>query len=726
MTLGLYDDQIKQRIKSDRESFSRSFFSLAGSVMGNVPLQEAEDGILAKNAMEEILKYYRIPIPELPNENYDIAKQLKYYSVRSGLAKRKIRLSGDWYNHTYGAILAKLSGENSPYIALTPTKAGGYSFFNPLTGKKERVTAKTPLEDFGYCFYKPFPKTALKVRDFIKVIISSVEVRDFLWLGLAMLFSTLVGMTTPFITEQLFGNVIEIGQLSVLFAAAAVLVGAGISSMIISIVRAEAQARIGQKARTNVAAAMFMRILSLKAEFFRDKPSGELLSRMGASTGLCNILTGTLVVSLLTAVFSLIYVGQIFFFAPSLVLPALFVIALTVTLSLVTVFASMKHSRALMETSAKERGIAMSLLTGVSKLKLAGAEKRAFGKWAESYSKQAKLQYSPPFIVKFSGVFSVIVSGLSTLILYFAATKSGVTPAEYMAFNAAYGLAAGAFMQVTSMASSFTQIRSLTKTLEPILKELPETSEEGLIIDRISGAAELSNVSFRYSETMPLVLDNISLKIRPGQYLAICGKTGCGKSTLMRLLLGFETPQKGAIYYDGKDMAKLDKKSLRKAGMGVVMQNGSLFSGDIFSNIIISAPNLTMEDAWEAAEIAGIADDIRAMPMGMHTMISEGQGGVSGGQKQRLMIARAVAAKPKILMLDEATSALDNITQKHVSDSLRALKCTRIVIAHRLSTIKDCDRIIMLENGKIAEDGTYDELIAKDGAFADLVRRQQI
>jgi ABC-type bacteriocin/lantibiotic exporter with double-glycine peptidase domain len=430
--------------------------------------------------------------------------------------------------------------------------------------------------------------------------------------------------------------------------------------------------------------------------------------------------------SLLTALFSLVYIGQIFLFAPSLVLPAISVITITVTLYLVIIFASMKYGVEVMEASAKESGIAMSLITGVSKLKLAGAEKRAFGKWADSYAKQAKLQYSPPFIVKFGGVFTAVVMGLSTFILYFAATRSGVTPAQYMAFNAAYGLALGTVMQLTSMASDFTRIRSLQKILEPILKELPETSESGMIVDHISGGVELSNVSFRYAETLPLVLDKISLKIRPGQYLAICGATGCGKSTLMRLLLGFETPQKGAVYYDGKDMAKLDKKSLRKAVLGVVLQNGSLFSGTIYANIMISAPNLSMDDAWEAAQIAGIADDIRAMPMGMYTMLSEGQGGISGGQKQRLMIARAVASKPKILILDEATSALDNITQKQVADSLRTLKCTRIVIAHRLSTIKECDRIIMLDGGKIAEDGTYDELIAKNGAFADLVRRQQI
>jgi ABC-type bacteriocin/lantibiotic exporter with double-glycine peptidase domain len=244
-------------------------------------------------------------------------------------------------------------------------------------------------------------------------------------------------------------------------------------------------------------------------------------------------------------------------------------------------------------------------------------------------------------------------------------------------------------------------------------------------MSRLSGGIEINNVSFRYNENMPNVLTNIGLKIRSGQYIAIVGKTGCGKSTLMRLLLGFETPQRGAIYFDGQDIARLDLRSLRQ-NIGSVMQNGQLFSADIFSNIVVSAPWLSVQDAWQAAEMAGIADDIRAMPMGMHTMISEGSGGISGGQRQRLLIARAIVAKPRILIFDEATSALDNITQKHVSQALDSLRCTRIVIAHRLSTIRHCDRIIVLEDGCIKEDDSYDALIAKGGYFAELVKRQRL
>ena len=254
---------------------------------------------------------------------------------------------------------------------------------------------------------------------------------------------------------------------------------------------------------------------------------------------------------------------------------------------------------------------------------------------------------------------------------------------------------------------------------------MPEIAEEKQIVEKLTGSIELNNVTFAYKENMPNVLDGVSLKIRPGQYVAIVGKTGCGKSTLMRILLGFEKPQRGGVYFDGRNIERMDLKSLRRK-IGAVMQNSKLFSGDIYTNIVINDPRLSLDDAWEAAEMVGFAEDIKRMPMGMFTLISEGQGSVSVGQKQRLLIARAIAPKPKILLFDEATSALDNITQKIVSESLEKLKCTRIVIAHRLSTIRQCDRIIVLDKGHIIEDGTYDELIAKSGFFADLVERQRV
>ena len=283
----------------------------------------------------------------------------------------------------------------------------------------------------------------------------------------------------------------------------------------------------------------------------------------------------------------------------------------------------------------------------------------------------------------------------------------------------------GAFTSLAGVVRAAAQIRPYLDMTRPILEAEPEVAEDKEILTELAGRIELSGVRFRYSEGEPYVIDGMDLTIRAGDYVAIVGKSGCGKSTLVRLLLGFEKPEKGAIYYDGKDLAGFDLRSLRRR-IGAVTQDGSLFQEDVFSNITISAPHLSEADAWEAAEIAQIADDIRAMPLGMQTMISEGSGGISGGQRQRLMIARAVAPKPRVLIFDEATSALDNLTQKKVARALDSLDCTRIVIAHRLSTIKNCDRILYLEGGRIVEDGTYDELIAAGGPFAELVERQRL
>ena len=406
-----------------------------------------------------------------------------------------------------------------------------------------------------------------------------------------------------------------------------------------------------------------------------------------------------------------------------LVAPALAILLVTVVFSVVSSLAQMKISTEQMTLSGRESGMTYALITGIQKIKLAGAEKRAFARWGNLYAQSAKMTYDPPMFLKLNSVISLAISLTGTLVMYYMSVRAGLSVADYYAFNTAYGMVSGAFLSLAGIALSAAQIRPILTMVQPFFDAVPEVSDGKQVIERLSGGIELNNVSFRYNENMPLILDDLSLKIRPGQYVAIVGRTGCGKSTLLRLLLGFEKPQKGAIYYDGKDLERIDLRSLRRR-IGVVMQNGKLFQGDIYSNIVISAPWLSQQDAWEAAELTGIAEDIRRMPMGMNTVISEGSGGISGGQRQRLMIARAIAPKPKILMFDEATSALDNITQKKVSESLDRLKCTRIVIAHRLSTIKDADLILVMRDGDIVEQGTHDQLLAAGGFYADLYNSQ--
>ncbi|MBR4320456.1 MAG: ATP-binding cassette domain-containing protein, partial [Oscillospiraceae bacterium] len=412
-------------------------------------------------------------------------------------------------------------------------------------------------------------------------------------------------------------------------------------------------------------------------------------------------------------------------FAPALVIPSFIIILTTVIFSTISSVVQIQISKKQMELNAKESGMTYSMISGIQKIKLAGAEKRFFARWLNLYADSAELIYAPPTFIKVNSVITTAISLISNIILYFLAVDSGIDQSNYYAFTASYGAVMGAFSSLAGTALSVGRIKPILDMAKPFLETEPEVADNKEIITKISGNIELNNIYFRYHENAPYIVNNMSLKIHSGEYVAIVGKTGCGKSTLMRLLLGFEKPEKGAIYYDGKDLNRLDLSSLRRK-IGTVMQTGGLFQGDIYSNIVISAPHLTLEDAWEAAEKAGIAEDIRSMPMGMHTLISEGQGGISGGQKQRIMIARAIAPKPKILMFDEATSALDNKTQKQVSQALDAMGCTRIVIAHRLSTIKHCDRILVLDKGQIIEDGSYDELIAKGGYFAELVERQRL
>ena len=725
--MGWFDEQIKQRKRSDDALFEEAFVGIADAVLGS-KMSDAfkSDEAKAQNAIEEILKYYKVKSREVPDSVKNLEDRLEYLLRPHGIMRRRILLEKGWYSDAIGAILGSRT-DNGSVVAFIPHGFGGYAFFNTDSGKWEKLSAKNEslFEQEAICFYKPFPLKKLTLPDLARYILELVSTADLVLIGLAGLAVSLLGMLTPKLNSLLMGTVVNSGEVRLLAAIAIFMVCASVSQMLMQSVNSLLTGRINTKLTISVQAATMMRMLSLPPDFFKRYNSGDLSSRSGSIQSICSLLVSVVMNTGLTSLFSLMYVAQIFVYAPSLVIPALCIIAATLVFSLATTFFQTSINKRQMELSTKESGLSYALITGVQKIRLSGAEKRAFAKWSKLYAQQVEASYNPPLFLRANGSFSLIISLVGNIVMYYSAVKSGISVADYYAFNAAYGMVSGAFMSLAGIAITVAQFKPVLELAKPIMETVPEVSEGKVVISRLSGGIELNNISFRYNDTMPLVIDDLSLKIRPGQYVAIVGATGCGKSTLMRLMLGFERPQKGAVYYDGKDLSTIDLKSLRRK-IGVVMQNGKLFQGDIFSNITISAPSLTMDEAWKAAQMAGIAEDIRRMPMGMHTIISEGSGGVSGGQRQRLMIARAIAPQPKILMFDEATSALDNLTQKIVSDSLDSLKCTRIVIAHRLSTIRQCDRIIYLEKGKIVEDGTYEQLIAKNGKFAELVERQRL
>ncbi len=725
--MGWFDEQIRQRIERDERGFADAFVTMAGVIMGKrIFSKDASKSQFARAAADEILAYYHVPPnPDISGTD-DLDTQLDDLLRPAGIMRRTVDLTGDWWRDCVGPMLAETV--DGGVVALLPSGLFGYCYFDHALGKRIRINRKTNenLSGLATCFYRPLPLKKLGIPDLIKYLQSTLSAADYLFIAAATLAVSLIGMLLPYVNSILFDKVVPSGQMHLLVPIACLLIGVTISQLLISLCRAIVTERLTTKTNIAVDAAAMMRLLSLPASFFSGFSAGELYTRVTSIRSLCSMLSDAILNTGLTSLFSLVYITQMAKYGRAIAIPALIVILATVVVSLVSSLLQMRIATRRMETAAKQSGLELALINGVQKIKLAGAEKRAFAKWADSYAEKASLTYNPPLINKLSGVFTTAITLVGAIVIYYFAARSSISVSDYIAFNVSYGMVSAAFSSLASIALTTADIRPVLKLVQPILNAVPEVSANKATVTRLSGGVEFNNVSFRYTETGPLILDDFSLKIRPGQYVAIVGRTGCGKSTIIRLMLGFEKPQSGAVYYDGLDLQNINLESMRRR-IGVVLQDGKLFPGSIYSNITISAPWLSVDDAWEAAAMSGIDKDIKAMPMGMHTLISGGSGGISGGQAQRLMIARAIAPKPRILIFDEATSALDNITQRQVSDALGKLKCTRIVVAHRLSTIRQCNRILVIDGGKIVQDGTYDELLSqKDGLFADLVRRQRL
>ena len=725
--MGWFDNQIRDRRNADQQLLEDSFIRIAGVVMGEKSAERiGDERIITKNSIDEILKYYHYKTTELPGGIKNPDEQLDYLLRPHGIMRRTVELKTGWYRDSYGPILAFKKESGTP-VALLPGKINGYYFKDDSTGKNVRLSSKTEqlFDTEAICFYRPLPQRKLGIPDLLLYMKRCVTTSDILMIVFASIAVSGIGILIPRLTKALTGPVLASGKANALIGLAICIICVSLSSQILSSVSGMVSSRLESKTSLGVQASMMMRLMSLPVSFFRKYSPGELKIRSMSVNQLCSMLLGIVMTTGLTSLTSLLYVSQIFRFAPKLVVPSLTIVLITVGFSVMTTFIQIGINRRVMEHTAKESGMSYSMISGIQKIKLSGSEKRIFAKWLGVYADEAELTYNTPMFIRANYAISMGISLISTIVLYYLALNSGLTPSSYFAFTAAYGSLMGAFTALSGTAMTGAQIRPILEMAEPFLKTEPETQEKKEIITDLSGSLELNHVSFRYNEDSPYIINDLSLKIKAGEYVAIVGRTGCGKSTLMRLLLGFEKPEKGAIYYDSKDIEGIDLGSLRRK-IGTVMQNSGLFQGDIYSNIVLTAPSLSVVEAWDAAEKAGIADDIRAMPMGMYTMVSEGGGGISGGQKQRLMIARAIAPKPKLLFFDEATSALDNKTQKQVSESLDAMGCTRVVIAHRLSTIRHCDRILVLDGGTIVEDGSYDALIEKGGFFADLVARQRL
>ena len=724
--MGWFDDQIELRKKQEQKLLYDSYKKLELTVTGRRSGEDFAEGADVNDALEALMKYFSIKERAIPMRLKKLDEKLDYLLSASDIMYREVELEPGWRNDAMGAMLTTLK-ESGAVITVLRGSAGLYTYKDPVSGKNVPVTAaeEKKISLKAYCFYRPLPLRSITLKDLFSYMWETLSMWDIAAFIMAALLITLVGMIMPKLNHVLMNEVVNYGSYRLLAAVVSFMLFATIGNFLLGIIRQLVLSRIRIKLDANVEAAAMMRVLSLPADFFKKYSSGELSQYLSYMNSLCDTLVNTIFSTGITGVFSLVYLTQVFSYAPSLVVPSLIVTVLTLALSLAANALKASRNKEEMGLAAKERGLTYSLINGIEKIRLSGAENRVFARWIELYTREADLKFNPPALIKLNGAFTTGISLIGTIVMYYVSVRTKVSIADYYAFNAAYAYISGAFSAISAMAMTAATVKPSLEIIRPLMEAEPEKHTGREAVASITGNIELSHVTFRYEKEGRKILDDLSLRIPARQYVAIVGKTGCGKSTLLRLLLGFETPEKGAIFYDRKDIQTLDLGSLRKC-IGTVLQEGDLFSGSIFENITISAPELTLDQAWKAAEIAGMADDIRAMPMGMSTMLQEGAGGISGGQRQRIMIARAVAPKPKLLLFDEATSALDNITQKHVSEALDRMRCTRIVIAHRLSTIRHCDRILVMDGGKIVEDGTYDDLIAQNGIFAELVDRQRL
>ena len=678
-----------------------------------------------ERALRQVLEALGVTDFELEDdEMLSAEEQLTGILRPRGIMMRDIHLTGEWWRECVGPLLGY--AKDGRLLALLPTRSGlGYQYRDQdgTYRKVNRREMEEVLKPTAITFTKALPLRPLTVKDLLRFTWSVVSGPNALLLALCALVVVLLGMFTPMANKLIFDTVIPTGDAGDLWPITGLLLGVTIGTLLLTLTRNLYVIRIQHIVEMHVQNAVMARTFLLSPTFFSKNSSGELTAKLHNVSLLASLIDETIVGGLLSAVLSVIYVAQVYIYGGKLVWPALCIILVQALLLVLSYRDSVREIEQYTTRDTKLSGLEFNLFAGIQKLKLTGSENRAFVRWLDHYSDCARFLYNPTFKARLFAALTAIMGLGGTMFIFWSALSNGVATSDFIAFSSAFGMITAAMLQLNSLIPSLAQAKPMLESVKPILEAVPEMEDKAPQVEELFGGIEISGVSFRYQEDGPLILDDLSLRIEPGEYVGIVGKSGCGKSTLMRLMLGFEQPLTGGIYYDNYDLSKVDKASLRRK-IGCCLQSGSLFTGDIFHNITITAPWATHEDAWNALRMACLEEDVRRMPMGLHTVVSEGGGGFSGGQKQRILIARALISNPDIIFFDEATSALDNISQKAVSDNLDQLMCTRVVIAHRLSTIRHCDRIIVLDKGKIAEEGTFEELMEKKGIFYQMSIRQ--
>jgi ATP-binding cassette subfamily C protein len=750
MLLGVHfkseDKRLSRRIQTKELNKKLILENSINNLLGEESIIVEKTGEKRNSKTEEsifivrsVAKAFNMPVDNITiSEN--MVKKLDAIGVlnrliqKGNMQTRFITLPSEWYKKDIGVMIGYY-GENKELAAFIPVSSSSYKMITVQQPNGVRITRKI-AKDIGtdaFACYAGFQPKPLDVFELFKFMLLQCWKADYFTVLLVSVFAGLIPLVTPIITETIFQDIIPIFDRQGLATVTQVLMVTAFTVSALTLVRSIAVIRISTKVQITSEAALWGRLMSLPTKFFRRFTVGELASRMSGFDSVKELVSGDFIGTLFGFVFSFWSIFLMCYYSFMLTFAAIGVWLVYFLIISIFYYQTLNIQRKLVASSNKTSGTVQQIFAGLAKFRVQGAEEQAYQLWSKDFGEQWKWNYKLRWMDNYTTIISNIQPFILTMILYYIAilgmdgadgkTGSAIGYPQFIAFSAAFTAFNASFGSAIGFIIQLFRIQPHIENLKPILEEIPENTADKADASVLSGNIEVSHLSFAYEEGND-VLHDVSFKIMPGENIAIVGRSGCGKSTLIRLLLGFEQPKQGAIYYDGQDLSDVSLSSVRSQ-MGVVLQNGQLMTGDIFTNIV-GTRLLSQEEAWEAAEAAGIAEDIANMPMGMQTVISEGSSNISGGQRQRILIARALVNKPSILIFDEATSALDNHSQSIVTQSLDKLNATRIIVAHRLSTIRNCDRIIVMDSGRIVEVGSFDELVAQGGIFSELVKRQVV
>ena len=689
---------------------------------------EADSGNELYDSMQVLCRSEGIPIAPYEKIKKCCGKRITVEDIAriSHFPCRQVVLENGWYNTDAGPIIAFTKEGNRPVACI---RRGTHKYHCWAKGEKstrinKRIAAS--ISPKAYMVYPPLPQKSLSVWEFVHFCIKGLRAADIALIVVLTLISSVLGLILPTLNQMIYDTYIPMGDGAVIVQIGCLFASFMIGNLFFSVVRNICRFRLSSHIMLRVQHAVYHKVFSLPESFFREYDSADLSGRAMMAGNIASEFTDLAVASCVSLAGLIFYIFQMFAYSPSMAGFSLLMYGVFVLIIMLFANIRLKYQRELVSKQGKTDSVMFQFLGGISKIRISGIEDRAVYEYMKTFVSERR---SSSGLNHAGYVEKAIVAMCETLflvVLYIIAYNSpDVSTGVFVAFNASFGAATAAIGSISSNIVSCRMLVPALDRIKPILECAPEISEYRLVPGELDGSLDIEHLNFSYGEGQPHIFEDLSLHIKPGEYVGIVGGSGCGKSTLIKLLLGFEKPNSGKIYYSSQDMETLDLQELRKK-MGVVLQDGKLIAGSIYDNITITSPQAKLSDVQRVVEAVGLKDDIAKMPMGLHTVLSEDSSTISGGQQQRILIARAIVNDPDILFFDEATSALDNVTQSKVCETLEKMSNTRIVIAHRLTTIMNCDRIIVLNNGGIEEQGTYEQLMNNRGFFWQLASRQII